>query len=304
MSEEVLKALMQLFAIISKQDDGVSSHIRDYVEYFLNVQLSPDKVQEYLQLFDDFSVEKKEAPTAEGEAAPRVSKLTSVRDSVRTLSICKKINKTLSQKQKSVVLVRLWELLKAEGQFTPQRIAIINTAAEGFNISTEEYHDIENFCTKEDKESNNSENVLLIESHLKAATSEESHQKYKHILSDGLSGTLSILRIPSIELYFVKYNGHNEIYLNGLVFNTKSISLFAPGSTLRVPQGTVYYSDVVAHFLSDQNDVKISLNVKNLEYKFPNGNIGLRDINLSEGSGSLVAIMGASGAGKIGRAHV
>ncbi len=31
-------------------------------------------------------------------------KRTSVKDSVRTLSICKRINKTLSQKQKSIVL--------------------------------------------------------------------------------------------------------------------------------------------------------------------------------------------------------
>ena len=35
------------------------------------------------------------------------SKLTSVKDSVKTLGICKKINKTLTQKQKVVVLIKL-----------------------------------------------------------------------------------------------------------------------------------------------------------------------------------------------------
>jgi ABC-type multidrug transport system ATPase subunit len=37
---------------------------------------------------------------------------------------------------------------------------------------------------------------------------------------------------------------------------------------------------------------------KDLEKQFPNGVIGLRDINISEGPGKLIGIMGASGAGK------
>ena len=36
MSEEILKALMQLFAIIAKQDEGVESNERDYVVNFLS----------------------------------------------------------------------------------------------------------------------------------------------------------------------------------------------------------------------------------------------------------------------------
>ena len=43
---------------------------------------------------------------------------------------------------------------------------------------------------------------------------------------------------------------------------------------------------------------KFHLTVNNLEFKFLNGNIGLRDINFSESHGRLVGIMGASGAGK------
>ena len=39
MSEEILKALMQLFAIIAKQDDGASQSERKFVEEFLVFQL-------------------------------------------------------------------------------------------------------------------------------------------------------------------------------------------------------------------------------------------------------------------------
>ena len=59
------------------------------------------------------------------------SKLTSVKDSVKTLGICKKINKTLTQKQKVVVLIKLLELVSTDKNFTPQRMEIINTVSIG-----------------------------------------------------------------------------------------------------------------------------------------------------------------------------
>ena len=54
MSEEILKALMQLFAIISKQDGGGSTSHRGFVESFLILRLSQEKVQEYLKLYDEY----------------------------------------------------------------------------------------------------------------------------------------------------------------------------------------------------------------------------------------------------------
>ena len=48
MSEKILKALMQLFAIIAKQDLGLSSNERDYVHMFLKLQLNDSTVKEYL----------------------------------------------------------------------------------------------------------------------------------------------------------------------------------------------------------------------------------------------------------------
>ena len=54
MSEEILKALMQLFAIIAKQDGGLGASEREFVESFLKQQLNEEAVQEYLALFDSF----------------------------------------------------------------------------------------------------------------------------------------------------------------------------------------------------------------------------------------------------------
>ena len=56
MSEEILKALMQLFAILTRQEGGPSPTQSTFVENFLKQQLSPDKVPVY---FEDFKSRSK-----------------------------------------------------------------------------------------------------------------------------------------------------------------------------------------------------------------------------------------------------
>ena len=55
MSEEILKALMKLFALITKQDGGIGQKELDYVNDFLVQQIGVDSAPDYLQLFKDTS---------------------------------------------------------------------------------------------------------------------------------------------------------------------------------------------------------------------------------------------------------
>ena len=121
MSEEILKALTQLFAIITKQGDGVSEVERQFIEKFFITRLNRETVAEYLELYEEFMQVKKKKPRLDKDGNPKKERLTSVRDSVRTLAICKKINKTLTQNQKVIVLVELLELVNSDKNFTPQR---------------------------------------------------------------------------------------------------------------------------------------------------------------------------------------
>lgn len=296
MSEEILKALMQLFAIIAKQDAGLSINERDYVSTFLKQQLNESSVKEYLALFDSFVGSSKEKKSDEEEEDKKEKvKLTSVKDSVKTLGIAKKINKTLTQKQKVVVLVRLFELINADQKFTPQRMAIIDTAAEVFNISREEYASIQTFVVK-------NESSQLLEAPDILTVCREMPDGFipnRFIESSQLSGSIFILRVPSVDLYFIRYTGFDEILLNGLPINSKRIYLFANGSVIKQPKGKpVFYTDVAGKFLSDGSSINVVFSANNVHLKFPNGHIGLRNINVQETSGKLVAIMGGSGAGK------
>lgn len=286
MSEEILKALMQLFAIIAKQDEGVETTQVEYIKNFLQSQLTAEKVAEYYALFE------KNAGSSDDEDQKK-NKLTSVKDSVRILGLCKKINKTLTQKQKVVALLRLFEIVNADRKFTDQRMAIINTVAEVFNIPQDEFKSIETFVIKTLANELDDNNILIIN---------DKHQRYenaKRIQTKHLDTDIFILRVNSVDLYFLKYTGNEDLYLNGLPINNNRIYLFANGSTVRLPKGApVYYSDVASHFLSDTSSSKISFTVRDVSFKFPNGNLGLRNITFSEGHGRLIGIMGASGAGK------
>ncbi len=285
MSEEILKALMQLFAIVAKQDEGVEKTQVEYVKTFLEQQISADKVTEYFALF-----EQNAGLTGEPK---KKGKLTSVKDSVRTLGLCKKINKTLTQKQKVVALVRLFEIVNADRKFTDQRMALINTVAEVFNISQEEFKSIELFVIKNETSELDDSNICIVND------KKEKYDHAKSLITKQLDKNIFILRVVSVDLYFLKYTGTQELNLNGLPISNSRIYLFASGSTVRLPKGApVYYSDVAANFLADITSSKISFNVRDVSYQFPNGNLGLRNITFSEGHGRLIGIMGASGAGK------
>lgn len=64
MSEEILRALMQLFAIITKQDGGVTQKERSYVEDFLKQLVDRTSVLEYLILYDEFSEAPPKSPAS------------------------------------------------------------------------------------------------------------------------------------------------------------------------------------------------------------------------------------------------
>lgn len=287
MSEEILNALIQLLAIIAKQDDGVHIKELEFVESFLTQQLGHNAVQSYLTKF------KTKAEIGEFAPLKKKKKLTPVKESVRTLGLCRKINKTLEQSQKIVVLVRLYEMVNTSRQFTEQRMAIIDTVAEVFNVTKEEYADIRDFVIETDVKKLDRNSILIID---------DEEVQCEHCLSiktEHIDGKLFVLRIAGSELYFIRYTGKETIQLNGLPISNNRIYLYATGSTLKLPKGKpIYYSDVVAKFLSDVNFSRLSFDVENVHYKFPTGDIGLRSINISETQGKLIGILGASGSGK------
>jgi hypothetical protein len=108
----------------------------------------------------------------------------------------------------------------------------------------------------------------------------------------GFNGSVIFLKVPSIELYFVKCLENVNLYMSGLPLNPGQVYVFPVGSTIKTPTGQpIYYSDIVARFLSGSIEDELSFHAKDLEFQFSNGSMGLRGITIEEGTGKLVGIM-------------
>jgi hypothetical protein len=77
MSEEILRAMMELFALIVKQDGGMLQSERDYVWTFLTKQLTHKGADEFMTLFLNNSDSLKEKEDRTSQATE------SAKDSVR-----------------------------------------------------------------------------------------------------------------------------------------------------------------------------------------------------------------------------
>lgn len=286
MSERILKALMRLFAIIAK-DDEVSNNSRDVVKVFLRQQLSLDQINDYLDLFDE-EVAKLQKKSKSGKKRKR----TSV-NSVKVLVICTEINSELAQKQKFIVLLRLLEYIFSDENVTEQELEFVKTVAETFNITDKEYGLLYHFV------SDNTASVSdCIDNELLISPTRSDNYKFQ-ITSKGLDAQLKVIHIESSNIFFMKYFGSDELLLNGQVITPLRSYVLNNGSSIRSNKVLpIYYSEISSEFFDDSNETRVSYQVKDLEYVFPNGKQGLHRLNFREGSGNLVGIMGASGAGK------
>lgn len=287
MSERILKALMQLFSIVADAED-ISNNSRKIVESFLIQQLNQQLVDEYLKLYDEF-IEAKNRKSKSGKSKKR----TSV-NSVKVLLICTQINEELAQKQKIIVLIRLVEFIFAGRVPSEQELEFISTVGETFNIPKTEFDNCFNFIQNADEQGFDQPNSLIIDNN-----KDNIYKNSKHIFSESISGSLRVVKLDTVNMFFIRYFGNAELYLNGILLNKDRSSILNQGSSIRSSKvQPIYYSDIVSSFMTDANAEKIVFNVENLTYKFKGGNDGMHPFSFSEESGRMVGIMGASGAGK------
>ena len=66
-------------------------------------------------------------------------------NSVKVLMICHEINEQLQQKDKIIVLIRLFEFIHEDNQINEKELEFVKTVADTFNISEDEYYDLKAF---------------------------------------------------------------------------------------------------------------------------------------------------------------
>ncbi len=288
MSERILRALMQMFAIIAKVD-GINNTGRLIVQSFLKQQLNVEQVETYLKIFDEY-LESHQNASKRKEGAQKRTSL----NSVKVLKICTQVNQELEQPQKVIVLIRLLEFIYSSNEISDQEYEFVITVADTFNIPKTEFELLKSFIEDSAETIPDNPNILVINNKPNGYNNQS-----KHVYCEPMNEDVRIVQIESVSMYALRIYGKIELQLNGQGISRERVHIFTPGSSIRSSKiKPIYYSDVIGRFLSDESRPRITFEVTNLEYKFKGGKLGLRDINISEESGKLIGIMGGSGAGK------
>ena len=283
MSEKILKALMQLFAIIANLDKDASQRDRDLVKQYLRHYLSTETIEEFLKLYDEYYSIHQKKSGRKGISA----------SSVKVLRICEEINSELKLEQKILVLLQLLEFITYGKGVTDIEIEFVKTVAEIFNISREEFENSKEFMFGNYHKVPHKKYLLVI-------SGEENYEgEVKHIYRPKLEKEIYVLYIPSSDTYFFKYTGQQSLKLNGLPINPNWGYVFDKGSSIRGSLiSPIYYSDVSGLFLQGTVPYKLVFTAKEIEFRFKNSKNGIHKFTFSEETGKLVGIMGGSGAGK------
>ncbi|MFN3840867.1 MAG: ATP-binding cassette domain-containing protein, partial [Cyclobacteriaceae bacterium] len=278
MSEVVLNAILKLFAVVARQDE-VTRQEREQIRLFLAEHVSHTRLEAYLSRFDDYSRE--------------IGTHDNSKDIQTIQKICSDLNLEITQKQKVIITLELIRIVLADEMITTREKELLRTIGSEFKISDTDVQATLLFVLGKEASLLHNQSILII------SNSVETDGENKRILRKHLNGFIAVLYFRHVELYFVKYVGNSDVYLNGVPLKPGSISVLAVGSSLRWEKDDpVYYGEILNAFKKFSDGSRISFEAKNISFKFKNGKLGLRQINLAEQSGNLVALMGASGAGK------
>lgn len=283
MSAGILRALMQLFAIIAGAN---KSSGREIVAVFLRQQLNKEMVNKYLQVYEDYAEKFHTSKNSE--------KKTSMA-SVKVLRICDQINDELQLKEKYFVIVRLLEFIREFNVQGDQEWQFIETVAEAFNIDKEIFDGLRQLTGTSEEDYVSGSDFLF------ASNERPAHlQGTKYLAIDNLRGRLLFYRIESESLFFVRYFGPDELFLNSQNIIPKRTYVFSQGANIRGSKiSPLFYSDVLHKYLDEASNTKLVYRAENVSYYFESGKKqALHQFNFAEESGNLVGIMGGSGAGK------
>ncbi|AYB33216.1 ATP-binding cassette domain-containing protein [Chryseolinea soli] len=289
MSEELLKAILQLFAIVARE--RITEAERTNIKEFLSLHLSREATNYYLKLFDEF------AASHEIESRQELSSLDEetqqfVDDWAKIMKIVKQVNQALTMQQKVVLIVKIIELVFAEDVISDRQGNLIFYIGQALKIPQADVQALQAFVTGHDIDELASKQVLIID---------EGSGEYPgpRIIEKDLTGLIAILRLQDADTYFIKYLGITTLYLNSILLKSRKIDVFPTGSTIRGDKvGPIYYSDIIGKFLSDASKTHISFTADHIFYHFKSGRAGIQNVNIAEQGGKLVGLMGASGSGK------
>ncbi len=267
----------------------MSFKARAIVKSFLRQHLKTNLINKYLVEFDHYL--EIHHPHLFGGGVSASGQTLS--DSDKLKRIAAEINRSLLQREKFIVFLRLVEFINEDDVMTQKELAFIKIVADTFNISRSEHDNTKAFVLNacEDIEK---DKILIIDNKRTPFIS-----GIRHINEDELEGRIAILHHASTDTFVFRYLGNMNLFLNSHNIIPEKFELLEQGSLINGAKiNPIYYSDVSRKFHVREETSKIFFVAENIEYTFKNSTKGIKRFSFSKESGNLIGIMGGSGAGK------
>ncbi len=292
MSEILLEALMQLFALLTDvKEEEVSGEARLKVEDYLSRQFNSEYVKKHLERYDHFLAKfhkntySRDSHAREKQSSYNMNKLLAISD---------QLNSEMEQEAKVLLISLLLNFIQKADEISEDEERFVDTLAENIKIDPNDYWNQKVFALGTPLEVVDKSKLLLI-----SGQQQKPHPDIKHIYNSKQQVFIWVLHIKSTNSFLFKYSGERNLYLNGHKVEQNKVYPMEPGSVVKTSvMQPVYYGSIAEKFIARQDKGRIVYRAKDIEYKFSDNQIGIHPFSFTGRSGQLVAVMGGSGTGK------
>ena len=292
MSEILLEALMQLFALLTDvKEEQVSGEARLKVEDYLSRQFNSEYVKKHLERYDHFLAKfHKNTYSHDSQAREKQSSY----NMNKLLTISDQLNSEMEQEAKVLLISLLLNFIQKPDEISEDEEHFEDTLAENIKIDPNDYWNQKVFALGTPLEVVDKSKLLLV-----SGQQQKPHPDIKHIYNSKQQVFIWVLHVKSTNSFLFKYSGERNLYLNGHKVEQNKVYPMEPGSVVKTSvMQPVYYGSIAEKFIARQDKGRIVYRAKDIEYKFSDNQIGIHPFSFTGRSGQLVAVMGGSGTGK------
>ena len=266
MTDIILSSFLSLFALFGKEEKVDETRAKSLLEDYLRHHFGIRKINTYLGLYSDMRGVYEMSDDLDTETI--------------VASICDNLHGKIHVTEKSMLLLRIMEFCGVKDDHIHP---IFRTMAEKFSISEQQFNDFIDFVSGKA-----SDRVLLLQ-------------------PEGFEGQLKTLMMPTTGSLIFTYLGDDRVLLNDVPVLSGAYQVWLQSSVLKGKNGhPVYYSTILAEYNKisgkgeegEEGSQQVEFCGRNINFRFPNSDNGMHNLNFTLHSGELLAIMGGSGTGK------
>lgn len=290
MSEALLEALMQLFALLTDVKHADIKASRQKVEEFLTRQFNKDYVRSFIQRYD-YYINQFHQNSHSGDTTVLAQQVSDNLGLLKEIST--QVNNEIDLDTKILLLSTFLNYI-AKPDITTDEEHFVDTLADTLRIPPLDYWNLKTFALEHPKAIVDKEKLLIID-----GNAHKPHPDVKHIYISKLGVQVWVLHVQSTNTFLFRYEGERNLYLNGHKVEINRVYPMEPGSVINTSHvRAVYYGHIAEKFITRQDTGRILYQATDIEYKFSENNVAIHRFSFLGKSGQLVGIMGGSGTGK------